>query len=111
MESGVANGYNDDYITNMHNRLVALEVRFDTLLPLLATKADLAELKAALSADIASVKIDVKTVEGSITKWVVTTFITLILGFTGLTLTMLDQMNTISERIELIAGAQPARGK
>lgn len=104
MESDVANGDNDDYIRSMDRRLIVLETRFDTLLPLLANKADLAELKAGLSAEIASL-------EARIIRWVVATFITLIFGFGGLTLTVLDRMNSLSDRIELIASTLPERGK
>jgi hypothetical protein len=51
----------------LDRRLTVLKTRFDTILPTLATKADLAELKSELK----------------------TLFITMVLGFAGMILTML----------------------
>jgi hypothetical protein len=57
----------------MDTRLAALETRFDTILPTLATKADFAELKSELHANITVV-----------TRWMLATVIGLFFGFAGL---------------------------
>lgn len=66
----------------LDRRLTVLETRFDTILPTLATKADLADVKAELKADIFGVKAD-------LSKWLATLIITMVLGFAGMFLTML----------------------
>jgi hypothetical protein len=63
----------------LDRRLTILETRFDTILPMLATKADLAELKAELKAEI-----------GGLSRWMGTLFITTILGFAGMIVTMIS---------------------
>jgi hypothetical protein len=57
----------------MDNSLTALEARFDTILPTLATKADIAELRG-----------DFHRMDASNTRWIVATVISLFLGFAGL---------------------------
>jgi hypothetical protein len=63
----------------LDRRLTILETRFDTILPMLATKADLAELKAELKAEIVG-----------LSRWMGTLFITTILGFGGMIVTMIS---------------------
>ena len=67
----------------MDRRITILETRFDTILPTLATKADLAELRAELKGDVHSLKAD-------ISKWLVGIVITLFFGFGGMFFTMLS---------------------
>ena len=64
-------------------RLTILETRFDTVLPMLATKADLAELKAEL-------KEEIQAESARLTKWIASMFVTMIIGFGGLSLTMMS---------------------
>jgi hypothetical protein len=44
----LVNGEPPDYYRKMDTRLIILETRFDTILPALATKTDLVQLKAEL---------------------------------------------------------------
>jgi hypothetical protein len=75
-------------------RLTILETRFDTILPMLATKADLAELKGEFLAKLAETKVELKTeirAESTrLTKWMASMFVTIILGFGGMALTMMS---------------------
>jgi hypothetical protein len=64
-------------------RLTILETRFDTILPMLTTKADVAELKAELKAEI-------RAESARMAKWMGTMFITMIIGFGGMSLTMMS---------------------
>lgn len=64
----------------LDRRLTVLETRFDTILPTLATKADLAELKAVFRTDFSS-----------LSRWVAAMFVTMIIGFSGLIITLLQK--------------------
>jgi hypothetical protein len=64
--------------------LTILETRFDTILPMLVTKADLAELKAELKAEI-------RAESARTVKWITTMFITMSIGFGGMSLTMMSR--------------------
>jgi hypothetical protein len=85
----------------LDRRLTILETRFDTILPTLATKADLAELRLATKADIAELrgeflaklaetKLELKAETARLTKWMASMFITMVLGFGGMALTMMS---------------------
>jgi hypothetical protein len=67
---------------SVDRRLTILETRFDTILPTLATKADLAELKAELKADL-------KAESAQLSRWMATMAITMALGFAGMFATLL----------------------
>lgn len=64
----------------MDRRLIVLETRFDTILPTLATKADLISLKSELRADIHA--------------FMVNTIITLVVGFGGMILAMVTLLRS-----------------
>ena len=70
----------------LDRRLTALETRFDTTLTMLPNKADLAELKAELKADIHGES-------AHLSKWMAATAITMVLGFAGMILTMLSRLH------------------
>jgi hypothetical protein len=74
-EHAVAQGP-DPYL--LDRRLTILETRFDTILPTLATKADLAELRAELKAEIAG-----------LSRWMATMAITMVLGFASMLVALL----------------------
>jgi len=57
----------------MEPRIAALEARLDTLIPTLATKADVGEIRA-----------DLHKMDASIVRWTIATVIGLFLGFAGL---------------------------
>jgi hypothetical protein len=63
----------------LDRRVTILETRFDTILPMLATKADLAELKAEL-----------KTEMSGLARWMATLAVTVVLGFAGMLATMVS---------------------
>lgn len=65
-------------------RLTTLETRFDTLLPTLATRADMLVMRA----DMESIKSEIHRVAGEMHKWMLATVIGLFMGFGGLFLAM-----------------------
>ncbi len=66
----------------LDRRLTILETRFDTILPTLATRTDLAELKAELKEEI-HVEID------KLSRWMLALTVTTVCGFGGLIVAML----------------------
>jgi hypothetical protein len=63
----VAAGGNPPYDGDMEHRLTALETRLDTILPTLATKADIGEIRA----DLHKMNIEIKS-------WTLTTVLTIV---------------------------------
>jgi hypothetical protein len=76
--------------SNRDRRLTILETRFDTILPMLATKADLAELKAELLAKLGETRSELKADMGRLSRWMATMAVTMVLGFAGMFVTMLS---------------------
>jgi hypothetical protein len=66
------------YYHKMDRRLIILETRFDIILPTLATKTDLLELRAELRSEMATM-----------TKWMATIAISMLLGFAAVTAALL----------------------
>jgi hypothetical protein len=66
----------------LDRRLTILETRFDTILPTLATKADLAELKAELTGNFHS-EID------KLSRWMLALTVSMVCGFGGIIVAML----------------------
>ncbi|MES2758353.1 MAG: hypothetical protein V4693_13345 [Pseudomonadota bacterium] len=84
----LANGDSASYIRKMDRRLVILETRFDTILPTLATKADLVELRAEMRAMNAELRADMQ-------KWMTTTLISMFVGFGGLLIAMIKLVQPV----------------
>jgi hypothetical protein len=76
-----ANRNNDPY--QLDRRLTILETRFDTALPTLATKADLAELKVEF-------KTDLHTEISQLTRWLIALTVSMLFGFAGMIITMMN---------------------
>jgi hypothetical protein len=76
----------DPYL--LDRRLTILETRFDTILPTLATKADLAELRAELKAEIRAESAKMSAESGKVMRWVAATLVTVVLGFAGMIVTL-----------------------
>ena len=74
----------------MEHRMTALETRFDTLLPTLATKTDIAELKSEL-------KVEIRSLANDTLKWMIATVIGLFLGFGGLFLAMSNSLKAVAQ--------------
>lgn len=96
-----AGGGGPPYDGGMDRRLVVLETRFDTILPTLATKTDLAELRVdlerlffnlqikvnseldKLTDEMNKLRVEVHTTLMSMTKWCIALAITVIFGVVG----------------------------
>jgi hypothetical protein len=89
----------DAYIREMDKRLVILETRFDTVLPTLATKADLAALEQRLTKEIHSAM-------SRMSLWLAGTCIALILGFGAMSLSMFTTMQTIPQLLKQAIAVQ-----
>lgn len=79
----LAGGSEPPHDDNMEHRVTALETRLDTILPTLATKADIGEIRSDLHRNDAAIK-----------SWMVATFIALFLGFAGLFFTMTSSLRS-----------------
>jgi hypothetical protein len=93
--AGIAGSGGGGYIEDMDRRLTVLETRFDTILPMLATKTDFAELRADFAnlraeykSDFGDFRADIQKVIISTHRWLIGTIIVLLLGFGGMILTM-----------------------
>ena len=77
----------------LDRRLTVLETRFDTILPTLATKQDLAELRADLKGDFSYL---FKAINDHF-RWIVALFATLFIGMLGANCAMWNSMERILE--------------
>lgn len=75
-------------VRELARRVTVLETRFDTVLPTLATKADLAELRTELLVKLeamrAEFRISQEALRADLIKWMAATLITMLLSFVGL---------------------------
>ena len=82
LTGGGGTGHND----GMDARLTALETRFDTVLPTLATRADVAEVRGDIQRGINETH-----------KWMIATVVGLFLGFGGLFLAMSNALKPTAQ--------------
>jgi hypothetical protein len=116
----LANGESPDYYRKMDRRLIILETRFDTILPTLATKTDLLELKAELKQEIrdsfselrgnlsglkdtisaqdtrmvgfhGDIRAEMRDLKAEMHKWMTATIISLFIGFASLAVAVIRQ--------------------
>ncbi len=91
-----------------------MEARISTLeaiLPTLATKADITELRLATKADVAEIRTDLHETAGETHKWMIATVIGLFIGFGGLFLAMsnaLKPASPVAAQAPVIINVPPA---
>ena len=98
---GVDNGSGGGDDGNMEHRLTALETRLDTILPTLATKADIGDIRA-----------DVHKISSDISRWTLATMVTIV-GTMVAALIGINQINkpstvTAQPSQPIVIYAQPA---
>lgn len=115
-----------EYHASMDKRLSILEMRFDTVLPTLATKADLAELRTEILTAQERLRSDfnvaheklrgeilnaMRAIQSSLLMWIVSTMVAMFLGMVGLFLSISSTMMETTERMVQthIRGIQDAR--
>lgn len=128
----VAGGGGPPYDGDMDRRLTVLETRFDTILPTLATKADLAELRLDMNGQMEKLRLDMNgqmeklrrdlgekmdalRVElhlalTNMMKWCVGIAMTVFLGMAGHGLYLGTQINILSARLPAASAAAPVPG-
>jgi hypothetical protein len=94
-KSVVGGGQPPDNGDTMEHRMTALETRFDTLLPSLATKTDISEVKV----EIKGVANEIHKTASETHKWMMATVIGLFLGFGGLFLAMSNALKPSNQAI------------
>lgn len=103
-----------EYHTGLEKRVSILEMRFDIILPTLATKTDIAELRSELHTEMSKLseklhedmhKMSEKLYETmhklhrQLLMWIVSTMIAMFLGMVGLFATISSNMNQTTERM------------
>jgi hypothetical protein len=69
---------------DLARRVTVLETRFDTVLPTLATKTDLADLRTELLVKIEALRAEMGRIASNVYKWMAATLIAILLSFIGL---------------------------
>ena len=80
-----------DYYHKMDRRLIILETRFDTILPTLATKSDLIELRAGLREELRPQFDELNSRINAMTKWIAALAIGMLIGFGGVVATLISK--------------------
>jgi hypothetical protein len=99
-----------EYYASMDKRLSVLEMRFDTVLPTLATKADLAEmrteilvaqerLRSDMTAAIAGLRVEMANLQRKLIMWIISTMVAMFLGMVGLFVNISSTMLETTERM------------
>ena len=99
--------------SELDRRVTILETRFDTVLPTLATKADLQELRGELVGEFHALEARLFEAFSEQFKWLIGLFISLTIGLFGVTFTMWSAMErTIAQSNRVmefaISKVQPA---
>ena len=88
---------------NLEGRVTVLETRVETILPTLATKADLKELRGELIAEFHKLEGRLFQAMTEHFKWMIGIFISMFIGMFGITYTMWSVMErTIANNIRAI---------
>ena len=89
--NGITGGQKDDarYATNMETRLTVLETRWDTILPTLATKVDIEQLRFSNQMDLALLRTDMQRMYSSALRWTIGTLVTLVVAQSALIVSVL----------------------
>lgn len=113
--ASVAAGGGPPYDGDMDRRLTVLETRFDTILPTLATKADVADvsirmekMRSDLSEKIDALRVELHLALTNIMKWCVGIAMTLFIGMVGHGLYLGTQMSNLAARLPPVSPVAPA---
>ena len=91
------------YHASMDKRLSILEMRFDTLLPTLATKVDLAEFRTEVLTGQERLRVELLSamhdLHRSLLMWIVSTMMAMFLGMVGLFVSISSNMLETTERM------------
>jgi len=104
---------------SMITRVAVMETRWEDVIPNLATKTDLAELRVDLkgdyarlesktSNDIAELRADIHKMDATFSRWMLATVIALIVGFGGMFFALQRSIDDTLTRIERIYATHPA---
>jgi len=95
--------------TSEYHEMDVRLVQVEAILPTLATKSDVAELRADMNKQIGELRSEMQKMEtsmhkmdASIVRWTIATVIALFLGFSGLFFTMQNSVNSRMEYLENI---------
>ncbi|WLI88529.1 hypothetical protein Q4S45_17620 [Massilia sp. R2A-15] len=91
-EPELANSEPPAYYHKMDRRLIILETRFDVILPTIATKSDLIELRSQLDARISKLEVDMHKSFTTMTHWMVGVAVSLLIGFAGVIAAVLTKI-------------------
>jgi len=88
-----------EYYASLEKRVSVLEMRFDTILPTLATKTDIAEVRIEIVKLSEKLHEDMHRLYRQLIMWIVSTMIAMFLGMAGLFVTISSNMNQTTERM------------
>lgn len=88
-----------EYHASLEKRVAVLEMRFDTILPTLATKTDIAELRIEIAKLSEKLHEDMYRLHRQLLMWIVSTMIAMFLGMVGLFAGISANMNQTTERL------------
>jgi len=93
--------------TSEYHEMDVRLTKIEAILPTLATKSDLAELRSEVNHQMGELRVDMQKMEtsmhkmdASIVRWTIATVIALFLGFSGLFFTMQNSVNSRMEYLE-----------
>lgn len=91
------------YHASMDKRFAILEMRFDIVLPTLATKVDFAELRTEILTAQERLRSEIlnamRAMQSSLLMWIVSTMVAMFLGMVGLFLSISSTMMETTERM------------
>jgi len=83
-------------VSSEYHEMAVRLVQVEAILPTLATKSDLADLRT----DMQKMETSMHKMDASIVRWTIATVIALFLGFSGLFFTMQNSVNSRMEYLE-----------
>jgi len=87
----------DEQVTT---RLAVLETRWEDIVPTLATKADLGELRTELERSHGELRTELHKMDARITRWMLTTIVALFVGFAGMFFAQQRNLDNAISRLE-----------
>jgi hypothetical protein len=106
--NSVAGGGKPPDDIEMDRRLTVLETRFDTLLPTLATKADVAAMGAEVRVELEKLRAEFTKALTEVVKWMIGIMVSLFIATIGINITLFSALKAIvSNKPAITDIAQP----